>query len=173
MIFYNFHIFPLLVIAVISGRIAIKFKTDIKDAIKSMWWINWIKGRSCGLGQSLVRTISHYFDRPKKKLSSPRQFFLCPLSWLIFLSRLDIWEWPMFKKDWTKNSREWTKNFVWSLGLDNYFLADQKIEKLTEQLISQRDWPKPHGHTSLIFYAIEMLGKMTMYFWSVSQKVQD
>jgi hypothetical protein len=37
MIFYNFHLFPLLVIAVISGRIAIKFKTDIKDAIKSMW----------------------------------------------------------------------------------------------------------------------------------------
>ena len=33
MIFYNFHIFPLLVIAVISGRIAIKFKTDIKDEI--------------------------------------------------------------------------------------------------------------------------------------------
>ena len=39
MIFYNNHIFPLLVIAVISGRIAIKFKTDIKDAFKSMWWI--------------------------------------------------------------------------------------------------------------------------------------
>ena len=36
MIFYNFHIFPLLVIGVISGRIAIKFKTDIKDAIKSI-----------------------------------------------------------------------------------------------------------------------------------------
>ena len=40
MIFYNNHIFPLLVIAVISGRIAIKFKTDIKDAFTLQSGIN-------------------------------------------------------------------------------------------------------------------------------------
>ena len=46
------------------------------------------------------------------------------------------------KKDWTKNS---TKTIVRSPGWDNFHLADQKNEKLTRQLVGQRDWPKQHG----------------------------
>ena len=79
--------------------------------------------RPCGLGHSLgqpiVRSISHLFWSAPKKLSHLRDK-------TIFLSSLDNREWPIFKKDWTKNSREWTKKIVQSLRWDNFLLADQK-----------------------------------------------
>ena len=87
-----------------------------------------------------------FFGWPKKKLTCLRDrtiiFFVHSLD---LLSSLDIREWPIFKKDWTKNSREWTKKIILSLKQDNFLLANQKNEKLTGQLVSQRDWPKPHG----------------------------
>ena len=63
---------------------------------------------------------------------------------LDFLSTLDIREWTIFKKGWKKNSRDWTKKCPVS-EIGQFSFGGSKNEKLTGQLVSQRDWPKPHG----------------------------
>ena len=79
-----------------------------------------------------------------KKLTRLRDQTIFLSTLLIFLSSLDIREWPIFKKDWTWNSRVDKKR-------DNFLLADQKNEKLTGQLVGWRDWPKPYGRPSWIW----------------------
>ena len=72
----------------------------------------------------------HLFGQPKKIGSSQRlDNFFYLLSW-VFLSSLDIREWPIFKKDGKKNSKVWTKEIVWSLRRDNFLLFDQKKSEI-------------------------------------------
>ena len=86
-----------------------------------------------------------FFWSAKKKLTHLRDR-------TIFLSSLDIKEWPISKKDWTKSSRVWTKKSREGIkklsGLWDgiiFFWSTKENEKLTRQLVAQRDWPKPHG----------------------------
>ena len=88
-----------------------------------------------------------FFGSARRKLTRPRDqtIFLCPNN-RFFLSSLDIRGWPIFKKDWTNNSREQTKKNCLVSEMGHFFFFWPKNEKLTQQFVSQRDWPKPHGH---------------------------
>ena len=101
-----------------------------------------------------------------------------------FLSSLDIREWPIFKKDWTKNSREWTKKIDRSLILVEFFFGQPK--KL-------RNWPdnwsakrltktKPHGRPSWLTLISEsdwkkleriVRSKRSDYFFCLDKKIKN
>ena len=73
-----------------------------------------------------------FFGRPKKKLSSLREFLVS--LWEFLVDQKKIWS--------TKNSQRLTKN---SLRLDNSFLVDQEKWEKDRTIGRPIDWPKPHG----------------------------
>ena len=89
-------------------------------------------------GIPIVRSISHFFGRPN--FFFVYQIFFCYTKYLFgrpnffLVDQISFW--------YTKISFSYTKILFGQLNL---FLVDQKNEKLTGQLVYQRDWPKVHG----------------------------
>ena len=85
------------------------------------WSVSWLTNRSVNFS---------FFCQRKKNwpVSETGQFFVHCLDF--FLSSLDIREWPIFKKDWTKRSSGlWDQTiFLW---------PTKKNEKLTGQLVAK------------------------------------
>ena len=80
----------------------------------SMWFWSVSWPTNCPVNFSFFLVGQKKIDPSQR----PDIFFLSTL--LIFLSGLDIREWPIFKK------REWAKKIVRSLRRDNFLSANQK-----------------------------------------------
>ena len=95
------------------------------------------------LADQLFSQFLIFWGRPKRLTHFRDWTFFCLLSWLF--CQLWILESEQFsKKAGKKNSREWTKKCPVS-EIGQFSFGGLKNEKLTGQLVSQRDWPKPHG----------------------------
>ena len=100
---------------------------------KNTFWI--YKRRPCTFGHSLWYTncpVNFSFFWSTKFFLVQQIFFWCTkffFGWPNFFFGITIFFW-------------YAKFF---LGWPNFFLVYQKNEKLTGQLVYQRDWPKVHG----------------------------
>ena len=93
---------------------------------------NCHKGCPCGqsLGQPIVQSKIDWSQRLDIFFVHILDLF-CPV---------EILENDQFsKKDWTKNSREWTKKLSGLSDGTIFVWPTKKYEKLTRQLVSQRD----------------------------------
>ena len=110
------------------------YQIKSKTVRKSMWF--WLVSRPTNCPVN----FSFFFVGQKNwPVSETGHFFVHSFD---FLSSLDIREWPIFKKDWTKNSREWTKkklsglwdrtfSFGWPKKMRNW--QDNWLAKKTDQ----------------------------------------
>ena len=134
------------------------------------------EGRPCGfgLGRLIVWSIFHFFLVGQKKLSSlrDRTIFFCPLSWLFFVQSL-IRGWPIFKKNGQKKSIEWTKKLSGLWGWTILGGPGKKKEKLTRQLVGQRDWPKVHGLYCEFLYFLQSTVPTNSKDWGEPPKDVD
>ena len=90
-------------------------------------------------GQLIVQSISHFFGRPKNKLSILRDRTISFVHSLekfcaVFFDNLSL---SNMYLDWTKKIKRVDKEKFPVLRVDNCFLANQKNEKLTRQLVGQ------------------------------------
>ena len=108
-----------------------------------------LQQRPCTFGQSLgwpiVRSISHFFGWPKKKLSSLRD----PTK--KFWSVSDFFVHPLERLTKKNNSETDQIFFVRSLRLDNFFFGRPKKWEIDWTIGQPTDWPKVHGRRLLLY----------------------
>ena len=73
----------------------------------------------------------------QKKFGLPKKILLSPKKNLVYQ-----------KEIWSTKKKIWSTKKIFGIPKKN--LVDQKNEKLTGQLVYQRDWPKVHGRRYLL-----------------------